>query len=71
MQDKFNPYDRTTEADKQALNEAKVALDASYKADLANPYYSEHMLISRKTHRLWLAWCRLQLSQPTTPSSEE
>jgi len=64
MQDK--PYDRTSEAQQQALDAARAALDASYRADLADPYYSEHRRISQRTHKLWLAWSSLQLSQPIT-----
>ena len=59
MQDKFNPYDPTSEAHQQALDAARAALDASYRADLADPYYNEHRRISHRTHRLWLEWTKL------------
>ncbi len=61
MQDKQD--NSTSQAQhQQALDEARVALDASYHADLNDPFYSEHRRISQRTHKLWLAWSSLQLS---------
>lgn len=45
--------------DQQALAAARAALDAAYRADLEDSFYSEHMLISRRTHNLWLEWSKL------------
>jgi len=66
------PDNITSQAQQQALDTARAALDASYRADLADPFYNEHRRISHRTHKLWLTWSSLQLSQPiTTNSSEE
>ena len=54
----------TSQAQQQALDAARAALDASYRADLADPYYEEYRRISHRTHKLWLIWSQLQLSQP-------
>jgi len=70
MQDKQD--DQTSQAQhQQALDAARADLDASYRANLADPYYDEHRRISQRTHKLWLAWSQLQLSQPLITNSEE
>ncbi len=63
--------DQTSQAQhQQALDAARADLDASYRADLADPYYDEHRRISHRTHKLWLAWSQLQLAQPLTQEKE-
>jgi hypothetical protein len=56
----------TSQAQQQQteLDAARAALDASYRADLADPAYGPYMRISQRTHRLWLVWSQLQLAQP-------
>lgn len=70
LQDKILPYNLTSEAHQQALDAARAALDAAYRADLDDPAYGPVMCMSQRTHKAWLAWSKLHWSRPSEQVQE-